>query len=797
MSLNSISITTTSSLGPRVFGGFKLKINRATLKPKPFLLHSSINSSSSQKSSVVVQTSLRILEWDKVCDCVASYAGTLLGQQATKEHLWKLNQSYHESKTLLAQTSAAVQMLNYGACGLDFSAIDVLLVKSAIQNASRGLPVEGKEAMAVASLFLFSEALQSNVKAACKEDSDWYNRFMPLTKMVMELFTNQPLVNSIRQVIDDDGSVKDSASPNLKRFRDQVRRLEGKLFQLMDSLVRKELDKTSSLEVSTIDGRWCIKSGFDQLTTVNGLLLSSGSGVGSLVEPLSAVPLNDELQQARASVAMAEEDVLLRLTEKMRADLDGIRDLLDTIVQLDMITARAKYSLSFGGTFPDLLLTEDKDAYISGEYDASGKRTLNDDLSTLTERKWILYLPKAYHPILLQQHQQNLKKARKNVKNAIADIRRRKLQPENVMLKGKAGVNIESLEMEVTKLEQARPVPVDFFIGTKTKVLIITGPNTGGKTICLKTIGLAAMMAKSGLYVLSSEPVRIPWFDSIFADIGDDQSLSQSLSTFSGHLRQISFLLKLLIAGYSSTFNYNDTIENACMEFDEVNLRPTYKILWGVPGRSNAINIAERLGLPDIVVDNARELYGTASAEINEVIIEMERFKQEYQEHVHKAHHYLTHSGELHEKLLAAKEKISEHRISLKYRMMKEISEVATIARSTLHKRLRQLRASISNSPQGAQMINSPKNIIDNKQYNTAEEVQQTISHTNKLSVEQEQPKKSTAGVLRKVPNVGDIVYVASLGKKVTVLKVEASKEEIVVQASNMKLRLKLRDLQT
>ncbi|PIA34987.1 hypothetical protein AQUCO_03700324v1, partial [Aquilegia coerulea] len=645
----------------------------------------SSSSSSSQKSSVVAETSLRILEWDKICDCVASFAGTFLGQQAIKQQLWKLNKTYDESNTLLAQTSAAVQMLNYGSSALDFTAIDVLLVRSAIQHASRGLPVEGKQAMAVVYLLLFSQTLQSNVKAACKQDSDWYNRFMPLTKMVMELVTYQPLVKSIRQVIDDDGSVKDSASSKLKQFRDQVRTLEGKLFQLMDSLVRKESDKTSSLEVSTIDGRWCIKSWSDQLTTVSGLLLSSGSGVGCLMEPLSAVPLNDELQQARASVAMAEKDVLLRLTEKMRADLDGIHDLLDTIIQLDVITARAKYSLSFGGSFPDLLLTEDKDAHIGDEYDASGKRTLNDDLSTFNKRKWILYLPKAYHPILLQQHQQNLEKARENLKKAIADIQRRKLQPENVMLEGKAGVNIESLEMEVTKLEQARPVPVDFFIGTKTKVLIITGPNTGGKTISLKTLGLAAMMAKSGLYVLSSEPVRIPWFDSIFTDIGDEQSLSQSLSTFSGHLRRISAIRAhstsqslvlldevgagtnplegaalgmsllesfsdagalLTIAtthhGELKTLKYsNDTIENACMEFDEVNLRPTYKILWGIPGRSNAINISERLGLPDIVVNNARELYGTASAEINEVIMEMERCKQEYQEHVHEAHHYL------------------------------------------------------------------------------------------------------------------------------------------------------------
>ncbi|KAL5719313.1 hypothetical protein ACHQM5_012108 [Ranunculus cassubicifolius] len=797
-------------------------------KSLKFRIQSSLKPSNSQ-STVAIQNSLRVLEWDKLSDCIASFAATPLGQQATKEQLWKLDQSYDESKRLLSETNAAVEMLKHGGCGLEFTGIDAVLVRSAIEHASRGLPMEGKEASAVASLLQFSEALQLNLKAACKEDSDWYNRFMPLSKTIMEMSINQPLVKSIRHVIDVDGSVKDSASPDLKRSRDQVRILERKLFQLMDSLVRKELDTASSAEVSNIDGRWCIKSEFDQLTTVNGLLLSSGSGGGSLVEPLSAVPLNDELQQARASVAKAEEDVLLRLTEKMRDDLDDISDLLNTIIELDVVTARAKYSVSYGGTFPELLSIEDNDGYIAAKYNAVRKKTATGDSIDPTKREWVLYLPKAYHPLLLQQHGQNLKQARKSVTNANADIRRRKMQPENIMLRDATDVNIESLNKKVALLEEAQPIPVDFFIGAETRVLIITGPNTGGKTICLKTVGLAALMAKSGVYVLSSEPVRIPWFDSIFADIGDEQSLSQSLSTFSGHLRQIGAIQEqstnqslvlldevgagtnplegaalgmsllesfaesgalLTIAtthhGELKTLKYsNKAFENACMEFDEANLKPTYKILWGVPGRSNAINIAERLGLPDIVLRNARELYGTASAEINEVIVEMEHFKQDYQEHVREADQYLRQSRELHESLLAAKERINDHRITQRYRMMKELSEVASIARSTLHQKLREVRASTTtNSTRDTSPIRSKTELPVIKQHIT--------------KVAEVQPSKSLPGKEEKVviPEVGDMVFVASLGKKAKVVKVEASKQEILIQASNIKLRMKLRDVQ-
>ncbi|KAF6156774.1 hypothetical protein GIB67_033243 [Kingdonia uniflora] len=811
--LSSSSISTFPNLSLRFKFKFKLKTRTK-----------SISISNSSSSSSVVNDSLRVLEWDKVCDSVASFAGTSLGRQATKAQLWSLNQSFVESKRLLAETNAAVEMIKYGGSGgMDFSGIDVALVESAIGRASRGSAVYGNEALAIVSFLLFCQALQYNVKAAINEGADWYNRFMPLTEVIMELVVNQSLVKSIQQVVDEEGFVRDSAVRLLLlAFRFQLRSaLHFKSLQLLilvrSSDLKRSRDQVRVLErkeVSNIDGRWCIKSGFNQVTTFKGLLLSSGSGEGSLVEPLSAVPLNDELQQVRSLVANAEEEVLLRLTEKIRTALDDIHNSLKAIVQLDVVIARAKYSLSFGGTVPDLFSTDNKDGFSTGS-------------SHPTQLEWTLYLPNSYHPLLLQRHRKNLLKAKKDVSNAIAEIRRRKFQGETVRLKETPDVHLESSEMQVAKVEEAHPIPVDFFVGTKTRVLVITGPNTGGKTICLKTVGLAAMMAKSGLYVLSSEPVRIPWFDFVLADIGDEQSLSQSLSTFSGHLRQISAILKqstskslvlldevgagtnplegsalgmsllesfaesgalLTIAtthhGELKTLKYsNDAFENACMEFDDVNLKPTYKILWGVPGRSNAINIAERLGLPNTVVNDARELYGTASAEINEVIVDMERFKQDFQKHIQESQHYLNLSRELHENLLAAQQRITEHGITQRYKKAREISEAATTARSTLHKKLREFRASAATLPsQRMTIVNNPRG--------TTEKLQHT-------STKVESSKQSSSEKRIILPKVGDVVHVSSIGKKATVIKVEASKEEVIVQANNMKLRMKLSDIQT
>ncbi|KAJ6887646.1 hypothetical protein NC652_028799 [Populus alba x Populus x berolinensis] len=773
----------------------------STSSPFPSILTEPDDGNQKKSVNDARYSSLRILEWDKLCDLVSSFATTSLGREACKEQLWSLNHTYQHSLILLKETNAAVQMHNHGACRLDFSSINLLLVKSGLRNARRGgLPINANEAMAVAAILESAYFLQLNLKAAIKEDADWYNRFMPLSQLIMEMVINVSLVRVIKQVIDEDGSVKDSASSALKRARDQVQLLEKKLSQLMDSLIRNEMKETSFLEVSNIDGRWCINSGTGQLTSFNGLLLSrviyccSDSGTGRIIEPLSAVPLNDELQQARASVAKAEADVLLMLTEK--------------------INARATYSLFFRGASPSLYLSEKRDGSFSTETYLSENETLM--ASFPKEREWLLYMPKAYHPLMLQQHRQNVQKAKKEGSNA----------------------------PDVSALEQAHPVPVDFFISHKTRVLTITGPNTGGKTICLKTVGLAAMMAKSGLHVLSSESVEIPWFDSVFADIGDEQSLSQSLSTFSGHLKQISDIRSqstsqslvlldevgagtnplegaalgmsllesfadsgalLTIAtthhGELKSLKYsNDAFENACMEFDEVNLKPTYKILWGVPGRSNAINISEKLGLPSVVVSNARELHGAASAEINEVIIDMERFKQDSQELLHEARHHLMLSKILHEKLKLARRKIKEHGTEQRYRKMRQISEAASMARSILHKKVRQLRA---HATQTFQPTADQKQLSTSDSQFTAEAKNGRPTESMSTSVVgiNKQPSAKSlkfsmfTAAMTELPEVGDMVQVSSLGRKATVLRVDRSKEEILVQAGNMKLKLKLAEI--
>ncbi|XP_057804258.1 uncharacterized protein LOC131019679 isoform X2 [Salvia miltiorrhiza] len=788
---------------------FQLRITPLNLRGKALVAAAASGDSSvNGDHPSIVLDSLRLLQWDQLCDCVASFAGTTLGKQATKEQLWNLNKSYERSIRLLDETKAAVEMHKYGAM-TDFNGIDVALVETGIKCVRRGLPVSGSEAIALVVLLRLAETLQFNVIAAIKEDSDWFMRFMPLSELIVELVISQSLIKFIEQLVDEDGSVKDSASSNLRHSRDRVRLLERKLYLLMESVIRNEAKETSTLEICNIDGRWCISSVAARSPSIEGLLLASGAGAVNLVEPLSAVPLNDELQQARESVAKAEQEVLLKITKKMQIDLNDIENIFNCMIQIDTINARARYSLSFEG---------------------------EEILSQRTKGTWILYLPKAHHPLLLQKHRHSLKMAMKDLSNANAEIRRRKQLGGSVKLK--EDLNVSALEMQVAKLKQARPVPFDILISQNTRVLVITGPNTGGKTICLKTVGLAAMMAKSGLYVLASEAAKIPWFDYVLADIGDEQSLSQSLSTFSGHLKQISEIkglstsLSLVLLdevgagtnplegaalgmsllesfadsgalltiasthhGELKSLKYsNNAFENACMEFDEVELKPTYRILWGVPGRSNAINIAERLGLPVEILSNARKLYGAASAEINEVIMDMERFKQDYHEKVHESQHYLRISKKLHQSLLMTSNRVTEHGMMEKHRMVQEISKMAASARSAIHKKLRESRSRPTPLPKQTktEMDKRTLKIVNQHVAATGENRTSVATQSSDLV---DSTKQSTTEKKLKLPKAGDMVNVPSLNKKATVLEVDPSKEEVVVQAGFLKVKLKLADI--
>uniref|UniRef100_A0A0E0H4W5 DNA mismatch repair proteins mutS family domain-containing protein n=1 Tax=Oryza nivara TaxID=4536 RepID=A0A0E0H4W5_ORYNI len=753
--------------------------------------------------------SLRLLEWGKVCDAVASFAGTAHGRETTKTQLWEVEDvSYEQSRRLLEETGAAVRLIDSAGGGIDFSGLDTVMVESAIHGVSGGAVIKGQEAMAIVSLMLFVESLQVTIKAAMKQDEDSHERLISLTETILDADINKSLVKSIQDVIDDDGSIKDTASPELRRYREQVQVLESR-------------------EVCIVNGRCCIKVTGDKSSPFDGLLLSSGTDAGSMVEPIVAVPLNDELQQARALVAKAELDALSKMTDKILLELDNIRILLQATVELDKVAARAKYSIAYDGTYPDLYLPNFVNGTVST---ATGGSISTISSAHLSKKAWKLCMPNAYHPLLLQQHQENLHRAKKDVASATAEIRRRRIYGQD-NVEDQLASDLDLMKIRVSQMEKDRPVPVDFFIAEGTTVLVITGPNTGGKTISLKTVGLASLMAKIGLYILASEPVKIPWFNAVYADIGDEQSLTQSLSTFSGHLKQIgairawstsqslvlldevgagtnplegaalgmSLLESFAEAGsfltlattHHGELKTNDLFENACMEFDEDNLKPTFRILWGIPGRSNAINIAERLGLPSDIIESSRQLLGTAGAEINALIMDMENFKQQYQHHLQEARYYVMQSKELHNNLEVAQKNIIDHTSAQRKRKARVISEYAVMARSIIRKKFQQFRESAI----AKRVLEEEKAVQNDKPERLKDPEPTSTPAVKKAQNTNISMATTTEGEDNGIPEVGDLVYVPKLKNEATVVKIDSSKNEVQVQAGIMKLKLKFKDV--
>ncbi|GJN19849.1 hypothetical protein PR202_gb07162 [Eleusine coracana subsp. coracana] len=499
-----------------------------------------------------------------------------------------------------------------------------------------------------------------------------------------------------------------------------------------------------------------------------------------MVEPIAAIPLNDELQEARALVAKAELDVLSKLTDKILLEFESIQSLLQETIKLDKVTARAKYSIAHDGTFPDLYLPNCEKETVTS---ATGGSVVTTSLAHHPKKAWKLYMPNAYHPLLLQQHQESLHQAKKDVANATAEIRRRKIYGQDIADEDQLASHLESMKLRVSQLEKEHPVPVDFMIAEETTVLVITGPNTGGKTISLKTVGLASLMAKIGLYILASEPVKIPWFNAIYADIGDEQSLTQSLSTFSGHLKNIGAIRA-------------ESTSESLVLLDEVGAG-TNPLEGAALGMSLLESFAEAGSFLTLATTHHGELktlkyrFQLFQTQTSPLIMDMERFKQEYQQNLQEAQQLLMQSKVLHENLELGQKNIADHISAQRKRKARVVSEYAVMARSIIRKKFQQLQeAAIAErviEEKAAKNVKSER-VKDPEPISTS-------TATGKTQKTDASLVAAASGVEDGIPEVGDLVYVPKLRNQAIVVKIDLSKDELQVQAGMMKLKLKFKDV--
>lgn len=401
------------------------------------------------------------------------------------------------------------------------------------------------------------------------------------------------VIDEIRRCLDDDGQVVDAASPELGRVRREIYSAKERLLERLRRLVTDPTTAKYLQEpiVTERNGRYVIPLKIEHRGRIPGLVQDqSSSGATLFIEPLATVELNNRWHELQIAERHEVARILRVLSELVGTEADNIINNVRLLAEIDLALAKAHYSFALNGVPAELS---------EGQWPSFAADAAVDPWQQP------LYLPRARHPLL----------------------------------------------------DPATVVPVDVYLGASNTVLVITGPNTGGKTVSLKTVGLLAAMNQAGLHIPAGEGARLPVFSGIYADIGDEQSIEQSLSTFSSHMTRIVDILRraderslvlldeigagtdpvegaalaqalittllerrsltLCSSHYSELKVYafsTDRVENASVEFDVETLSPTFKLSIGLPGRSNAFAIAERLGLPEPVLQRARALISAEEA---------------------------------------------------------------------------------------------------------------------------------------------------------------------------------------
>ncbi|XP_004295632.1 PREDICTED: mutS2 protein-like [Fragaria vesca subsp. vesca] len=564
---------------------------------------------------------LEILEWASVCDRLSALASTSMGFSAAQNARIPLGKSKSESLKLLDQTAAAISAIaEIGSPPSDFHSVED--VSEIVNAAVSGKLLTVNELCAVRRTLIAAKALFEKLKAlASGADSD---RYLPLLEVLEDCDFLVKLERTIGLCIDCNLlEILDTASEDLEIIRFEKKRNMEKLDALLKETSSK-IFKAGGIDsplVTKRRARMCVgvRARYKYLVPDGVVLEASSSGVTYFMEPSEAVELNN--MEVRLSNAEKAEEIgiLSFLTSEVAKSEAEIVYLLDKIVEADLAFARAAYARWMNGVRP-----------IFSSMDDNGLDNGATELGMSVDVEGI------QHPLLLESSLRSLS-------DAVASSSRSSLSSKD---RNDVKMVYRSLSSGVSDF----PVPIDIKIGYGTRVVVISGPNTGGKTASMKTLGLASLMSKAGMYLPAKSQPRLPWFDLVLADIGDQQSLEQSLSTFSGHISRIRNILEVaskeslvLIDEIGSgtdpsegvalstsilqylkdrvnlavvTTHYADLsllkekdhqFENAAMEFSSETLLPTYRVLWGSIGDSNALSIAKSIGFNQQVIERAQD----------------------------------------------------------------------------------------------------------------------------------------------------------------------------------------------
>ena len=568
------------------------------------------------------------------------------------------------------------------------------------------------------------------------------------------------LVEAIDYCINAEGVLLDRASPELRKIRRKLLRLRENIHQKLEATLRSPEGQKAIQEpvITSRNNRYVIPIKQEARATFQGVVQAqSTSGATFFVEPLGIVQMNNALHDAAEAEHREIQRILLMLTDHVRTYLTELESALDFLAEFDFLNAKARFSLTLNAVEPKL------------------------------NTRGNVKLIEARHP-LLEFHLQNEKRP----------------DPE-----AEGDVNLPT-----------QVVPTNIHIGKTFKTLIITGPNTGGKTVVLKTVGLMVLMAQSGLHIPAEHGSKIAIFDHVFADIGDDQGIEQSLSTFSSHITKIAGMLKTVETANQSlvlldeigagtdpsegtalgmalldwlsekpvrtivTTHYGalkayahtqQTMENASMEFDWTTLRPTYRLQVGIPGSSNAIKIASQLGIPSEILDEAQTHIGNNAVAVEDLLLELQEKQEQLDTDQRLLQDKIRDADAAYQKHTQLAQTLETERRTLKQQAENEAREIVASARRTVENLVADIR----------------------KKQASKESIQNAFSkiETAKKALRPEPPQKQPD--LPKVEvNVGDKVRVKKLNRFGEVIAVKSQrKAPLQILVGNMQMQADYHDV--
>ena len=670
---------------------------------------------------------LRTLEYTKVIDRLVNLVATQRGRELAEA--LQPSSEYQTVESNLALTEDAVRVLRHAA-SIPFGGIRDL--RQVLGRARVGGGLSGEELLAVGSTLRAVRLL----KGFFAEYAEFIGGLEPWVQGLTVLRNSE---FAIERSIDDNGTVKDDASEKLSQLRREIRVIQGRIKDKLDSILRSSQYKSYFQDaLYTMRGdRYVIPIKQEYRHQFPGILHDqSASGATVFIEPMALVNMNNDLKGVISAEQVEVEKILLALSLQVAAAADPIEANCDILAQLDFVFSKARLAFEMHAVRPAV--------NVQGRVD----------------------LRQARHPLIV---------------------------PASV-------------------------VPVDIRIGTEFNTLLITGPNTGGKTVALKTLGLLSLMMQSGLFVPAAADSTLAVFENIFADIGDEQSIEQSLSTFSGHMTNLVRILSqvtpsclvlideigagtdpeegtaLAMAilehlreqgirtiatthyGELKAFAYTqEGVENASVEFDIETLQPTYRLLIGVAGSSNAFAISQRLGLPKELVEKARIMAGGEHQKFETVLSVMEEHKRASEKERQEAAALRQESVRLRQ--IIEREKQSWE-IKKKDAMIKARAEADELMRQTRLEAeavIRDLKQHYSTS--GASALQESVDSARRK-------IREKISELNPLEAS-ETPVVFETDATAKVVK-GSVVLVANLGQQGNVLSVEG--DSVVVQLGALKM---------